>query len=267
VNWSEERYVRLYTRTTNDLLAFGPEGRHVWYELLRAADRAGVIDTGGDLETMPELLRVTPEVWAAGWPRILKRGSARVTERAIVLVNYIEANEAKQSDAQRQRESRARRTERTAATEGTFSSRDVTSDVTPRDAGDTSGHTRSQSVTPCRAVPDRAVPCRAGESPAGKRRPSAPPKVLMPDGWAPGASAIERARQLGLDLAAEEADFREWTGAQARRYADWDLAFLGHLRRRAADRPSRPAPRAAAGGGLTPRQILDLDLGGADDPK
>lgn len=244
MNWSEERYVRLYTRTTNDLLAFGPEGRHVWYELLRAADRAGVINTGGDLETMPELLRVTPEVWAVGWPRILKRGCARVTERDIVITNYIEANEAKQSDAQRQRESRARRVAR-GEPERSSESRNVTSEVTKRDSSVTSGHTRSRLVTPCRAVPDRAVPDHVGVG-AKKRRRA--PQVTMPTGWKPTPGAIAKASELGLDLEHEAEDFREWTASKGQVYADWDAAFLSHLRRAAKRRRAGPGNGAAPNG-------------------
>ena len=38
MDWANERYVRLYTRTSADMIAVGWEGRLVWYELLRHVD-------------------------------------------------------------------------------------------------------------------------------------------------------------------------------------------------------------------------------------
>lgn len=144
MDWSEERYVRVYTRDTADLLAFGWEGRLVWYELLRKADRCGVIEHGGDLDILPELLRVPPEIFRVGLERIVKRRSAQVTDRAIVIPNHVPANEAKQSDAHRQRESRARR--RQMAMSGTVTNRDVGEQDGAEEAG--SGAVSDRDVNP-----------------------------------------------------------------------------------------------------------------------
>lgn len=113
MNWSDERYVRLYTRWTADRLAIGPEGRLVWYELLQAADRSGIVDNGGDLDVLAELLRVPREMFEVGWRRIVARGMVVVGPTSVVIPNYIDANETPRSDAQRQREARARRRDRT----------------------------------------------------------------------------------------------------------------------------------------------------------
>ena len=111
MDWSNERWVKLYTRDTGDLLAVGWEGRALFYELLRKADRAGVVD-----ETDPAILaalsRMPFEVVERVLPKLVARGCIEITDGAIVLPNYLEAQEAPRSDAARQRESRARRRDR-----------------------------------------------------------------------------------------------------------------------------------------------------------
>lgn len=154
MDWSNERYVRLYTRDSPDLMAIGWEGRLVLYELLRKVDRSGLIEA--DEETLPELLRVPREVFEAGWPRILKRKIVARGPSHFVTTNFVAAQEARQSDRQRQQESRLRR--RDVARLESLSVTDRDGDVTKRDASVTDGHTVSQHVTPCLAVPSLDPP-------------------------------------------------------------------------------------------------------------
>lgn len=144
MDWENERYVRLYTRDTADLLAVGHEGRLVLYELMRKVDRAGVLDTD-DPEVIANLIRVPLEVAAAGLQRLLERGTVELGDvggrRCLILPNFIEAQEAKASSKQRQKESRARRRARAR-----------------REAESQGSHTASQSVTPSLATPSLAEP-------------------------------------------------------------------------------------------------------------
>jgi hypothetical protein len=117
MDWSNERYVRNYTRDTADLIAVGWEGRFVFYELLRKVDRAGILDYGGDLAVVPDILRLPPEVFEVALPRLLKRGCVVQRDGVLVLPNFLEAQEASQSDAARKRASRERRRDRTMAGE------------------------------------------------------------------------------------------------------------------------------------------------------
>lgn len=183
MDWANERYVRIYTRDTADLLAIGWEGRAVLWEVLRKCDRAGVLD--GDPDTLPDMLRMPREITEAGLPRLLKRGVVEEGEidgsPCFVVVNFLDAQEAKQSDCQRKRESRARRRERARLPEN-VTARD--SKVTERDQNVTGSHTPSQSVTPCLAVPSRAVP---------DQDPSDPCQIS----WlSDGDSALTKAQQL-----------------------------------------------------------------------
>lgn len=109
MDWSNEDYVRAYTRDTADLMAIGPEGRLLWWELLRKADKSGVIDHGGDLDVLPDLLRVPFAWWSMAFPRLLKRGMVLDNGKALVIPNYVLAQTTAKSDKQRQRESRERR--------------------------------------------------------------------------------------------------------------------------------------------------------------
>lgn len=132
MNWCDERYVRIYVRDTPDMLAIGWEGRVVLYELLRKVDRSGVLDTGGALEILPDFLRLPSDVVTPGLERLRARGTIEVTGSAIVVRNFLAAQEARMSDKTRQQESRARR-------------RDTALSVTKRDDS-------SQNVTKCHAA-------------------------------------------------------------------------------------------------------------------
>lgn len=178
MNWSDERYVRVYTRDTADLMAIGWEGRLVWYELLRKLDRAGLLDTGGDVAGLPELLRVPVEVFERGFPRLAARGMVRVLEKQVFAPNFHDAQEAKQSDRSRQRESRLTRLELARAqglgdAAAKAAARPDYYTVTNRDQSSqpvTNGHDRSHAAAigdqaavsghsvPCLAVPSRTVP-------------------------------------------------------------------------------------------------------------
>jgi uncharacterized phage protein (TIGR02220 family) len=183
MDWSEERYARMYLRDTADLLAFGYEGRAVWWELIRKVDRAGVLHHGGDLDIVADLLRMPVEFFRIGIEKIAKRGSAKLTKDAVVIPNYMPANEAGKSDRVRQQESRERR--RTLAMTESH--------------GVTDGHDSSQAVTKCHSVPSLAVPFLA--EPSERRDVSADEPQTSP-----ASSGTERPkrRRAGMAGAAPE---------------------------------------------------------------
>lgn len=157
MDWSNERYVRLYVRDTADILAIGWEGRLVWYELLRHVDRAGVLDHGGDIEIVPELLRVPADIFERGLARLRRRRCVRITSTAIVVPNFLEAQDTPATDAHRMRELRARRRELAMRAQPPDEKQLSLDSVTPalREQGETV--TRCSPV-PCRTVPDPAEP-------------------------------------------------------------------------------------------------------------
>lgn len=188
MNWADERYVRMYVRDTGDLLRLGWEGRAVLWELMRKLDRAGVLDLGDDLEILPELLRIPHDICMLGFERLVQRGVVQVNGKYIVMPNFLEAQEAAQSDKQRKEESRAKRRDLARAKQAGVTIRDSESrDVTERhELGQTvtNGHAASQPVTPCRAVPSvpsvRAVPKRAARAGAAGEPQESLPGVPSP---------------------------------------------------------------------------------------
>jgi hypothetical protein len=157
VDWANERYVRVYVRDTADLLAVGWEGRAVLWELMRKCDRAGVVDFDGDVAVLAEMLRMPEEIVSLALPKLERRGVVERGDGTLVVPNFLEAQEASQSDKQRARESRARRRDR-ARHEQSQDATPASQNVTTTSHAVTAGHAESHAVTPCRAVPCRATP-------------------------------------------------------------------------------------------------------------
>lgn len=179
MDWSDERYVRLYTRDTATWKLIRWEGQLVLMQILRKVDRAGVLDFGeeGPAAAISAITEVPLEIVEIGLQRLLSRGSVVVKDDALVLPKFLDAQEAKQSDKHRMKEYRARR--RDQARHGDVTNRngidtgrnegedapDLPEDdavvtnrnggVTPRNGGVTP---RSQIVTPSLAMPSRTVP-------------------------------------------------------------------------------------------------------------
>ncbi len=101
---------------------------------------------------------IEPKVRVLMRPLVFSAADLALLDGVVFVPNFIEAQEAKQSDRQRQQESRARRRERArGVTNRDGESQNVT---IGHDSGEnvTAGHTVSQPVTPSLAVPSRAVP-------------------------------------------------------------------------------------------------------------
>ncbi len=111
MNFEDERYVRVYTRKTVTTKLLGWDGRMCLYALLLEVDRAGVLDLEGldPAEALAALADLPLEHAQTGMAKLLTRKVVVVTDGVLFVPNFIRAQEAKQSDAQRQRESRARR--------------------------------------------------------------------------------------------------------------------------------------------------------------
>lgn len=146
LRWSDESYVRLFTRDTADWLSLNWKAQGLFALILRKVDRAGMLDLGrhghkglchhiGGPSAWPEVEPMLEE--------LLKDGCIEIHGQVLVVRNYIEAQTAITSDAQRKREQRER--DRLLTRE----------DVTKRDQMSrsvTRGHEVSQSVTLSSAV-------------------------------------------------------------------------------------------------------------------
>lgn len=184
IDWSNERYVRVYTRDTAEWLSLSFEAQSLFLLVLRKVDRSGVLPLG-------KLGRRAVAVavgHGARWSdldgplaELETDGCVVITGDNLTVPNYLEAQESRMSDAQRKRESRARRRETALG---------VTirpANVTTCPVSVTLGHTESHAVTPSLAVPSLAVPSRA-QSEIGTREggtstisPPLPPSHGIPD--------------------------------------------------------------------------------------
>lgn len=199
MDFTNERYVRLYVRDTVTWKRLGWDGQNALTQLLRKADRSGVIDLNGiePWESLVVLCGAPEDQARRGMDRLLELGVVESEDGRLLFPRYLEANECKQSDAQRQRESRARR--------GPIS-RNPPPDVTKRDHREsqnvtechglsqdvTASHTTSQAVTPCRAVPSVPSVPGASDAPAPARSVASRPDIIG-FGWV--------ASLLGRDVA------------------------------------------------------------------
>lgn len=167
MDWENERYVRLYIRDTADMLAIGWEGRALFAEILRKVDRAGFFDSD-EPEVIAELVRMPHDVVGRALPKLIDRGMVIRSGSVLLIPAFLDAQEAKSSDKQRSKESRARRRDQAKA-----QSLEKTANVTTRDdtatIRDDTATIRDQhpgvtveNVTPSLAVPSLAKNIHVG---------------------------------------------------------------------------------------------------------
>lgn len=111
MNFEDEPYVRVYKRKTVTTKLVGWEGRTTLYHLMLEVDRAGVFDLDGEdpAAAVSALTELPLQIVRVGLARLMERNVVQLVRGVLLLPRFIEAQEARQSDAQRQRESRERR--------------------------------------------------------------------------------------------------------------------------------------------------------------
>lgn len=160
MDFQDESYVRLYTRDTRTWLRLGFEGQCVLTFLIRKLDRAGVLD--GIEEPAMDVALVTGipvPIVEVGLARLLERGVVELHGAKLVMPNYVEAQNCRQTDRLRKAESRAVRSAQARV-------------VTKRDDSGsqnvTESHQPSPTVTnghPSLTDPSLTKPSSAGEAP------------------------------------------------------------------------------------------------------
>lgn len=154
MNWEDERYVRLYTRDTGDWSALSWDAQALFMQLLRKADRAGVLQLGKrGRSALPFMLCHPTEADRidAALSELLDDGCVELRGSFLVIPNFTAAQEAKQSDRMRQQESRQRRL--------AHARQEPVSEATTVSHAVTRGHAASPHVTPSvPSVLSHAVP-------------------------------------------------------------------------------------------------------------
>lgn len=142
MRWSEERYLKLYTRDTTDWLALGWKAQGLFCLLLRKVDRTGTLSLGKNGRR-----GISAHIGgAAAWSEIeaplnelLADGCVRLDddEKNLLIPNFLEAQEAIQGPTarkQRERERRSRdQTSRQSETRDSMSRADDSRDQTSHD--------------------------------------------------------------------------------------------------------------------------------------
>ena len=166
MDWTEEKYVKLYQRDTVTWIGWPWEGRCVLPLLLRKVDGAGLVAHGkvSPAVGIGLLIGVPVSVVEVALNAFLEDGTAVLTPAGVLLPKFLDAQEARKSDALRARESRERR--RNDAKSGAAASHGVTR-----------RHEPSQPVTlqpsPARPVPSPArTTLRAQKPPAEHEAPN-----------------------------------------------------------------------------------------------
>jgi len=300
MDWPNERYVRVYTRDTTDMLLWSWQARTLWWDLLRKFSRAGVLDLGRHgLKGILAHIRTPWDVVEPAIKELLDDGCVAWKQgkggRTYLLArSFVEANEAAQSDRMRQQALRERRRDaeqladlledpEVTTRDGAVAIRDA--DVTP------SGHEMEQVVTETsrpltssHSVPSvPSVPSQKDNGSTNREEaiPMAPLKLLPtePPGPAFDFEALYRryprkeGKQKGLDYCEETITTAAQYEALSRSIANYaaqvqgkDPQYTKHFSsfmrcwRDYIDAPA-PAPRPVNGAPVRAQGGLsDLDL-------
>ena len=194
LDWSNERYVRLYTRITGDMALWCWQAKAIWPWLIANADRAGVIGARRGARGVAALVGMPAEVVDVGLADLLEDGCIVATPEGYAIPNYVEAQTARASENKRAADYRAR--QRIGSTMADIGN-DANSSVTPNHTashgvtgnhtashGVTGNHDASRLVTPSRAEQSKAEHSKEIHTQSGKPDGSGP-LTLLPDDPAP----------------------------------------------------------------------------------
>lgn len=186
MDWSNEPYVRVYTRETDDDIALSWEARAVWDAAMKRFDRSGIVSTKRRARGLAALIRIPAEVVERALPELLEDGRIREVDGGYIAPNFIAAQEASKSDRFRQKEVRDRRRASVTGRDSNVTKSD-SNVTTGHDATEpvTSTHDASHDVTLCSAVhciadplPRVALPARAIPGPGQESGPGSEPETV-----------------------------------------------------------------------------------------
>ena len=150
MDWSNESYVRVYTKDTLTWKRLRWQGQCVLMQLIRKLDRSGTLDNIRDLSIDVSIITGMPEdIASEGMESLIREDVFLYDGDTLIMPNYIEAQEAVKSDKLRQRESRERKRDGVLSRIVTNESQNVTKPS----RSDTNGHAVSPDVTLNCALP------------------------------------------------------------------------------------------------------------------
>jgi len=173
MDWSNELYVKLYRRETDDDLLLSWDARALWHEMLKRFDRSGLLTTRRGVLGLAALVRGDVAVIEHAIAELEQDGRVRRVDAGWLAPNFVPAQDARKNDRLRQQEAREKRRREA------INSIEPHNDVTGRDESShdvTRGHEPSHDVTPCHSeirseekrrsetsAPTRAIPSDLSE--------------------------------------------------------------------------------------------------------
>jgi hypothetical protein len=216
LDWSNERYIRLYTRITPDMALWCWQAKAIWPWLLANAERSGTIAAKrAGAAGLAKLIGLPLDVVEAGLAGggdglgLIEDGCIVATATGYSIPNYADAQTAQASVNKRAADYRARQ----RLGESLDSRNDADSSVTENHAPSrnvTENHGASREITPSGAGPSGAGRDQEGEDPASPApvlllqapEPEKPRPDHVADLWAEQerlrSQAIPRSRPLRL---------------------------------------------------------------------
>ena len=207
MRWADEVYVKVYTRDTAEWLALGWEAQSLLLAILRKADRAGIVSLGRTgLRGIAGLTGFPGEVVSRALPLLLDDGCIEETPDALVVRNFLAAQETPASDRARKQAQRAR--DRDVARQPRSAAVDVPSAPSPPPE-------ELPAAEPVKAAPAPAAPPPSAES-STLALPFADP--VEPVNAAPKA-------RTAYSIADAKAIFAVWLEARAAAYPSGSSAL------------------------------------------
>lgn len=110
MNWSDEKYVKVYTRDTLTWLSLSWEARAVLALLFRKVDGAGLMETGSlDRAQAVALQLVVPaDVTRRALDELIAIGTVSEVAGGILIPNFVEAQESTKTEARKKKDQRQR---------------------------------------------------------------------------------------------------------------------------------------------------------------
>lgn len=185
-DWSEERWIKVYLVDSASWVSLTWQARGLYVLLQRVADRTGSIDIGSaGVRSIGALLRASWDEIAPSFGELVASGYVVESEGALLLPEHIAQQEARSSDAARQRESRRKKR-----------SHEASRDVTRR-------HAKSREVTPSHAA-SQNVTIRGEEIRLDQKRQEQSRSDARAREAAAAASVDPKVRRIALELAAHK---------------------------------------------------------------
>jgi hypothetical protein len=252
MDWSNEDYVRVYTRETPDDIDLSWEALALWRALLTKFDRSGLLPVRNGWASVAKLVRWPVDVVERAGPELVRDGRVRSVDAGLFAPNFMAAQTASKSDRARQKELRDRRREEAAAMQDvdiTTSGHAASRGVTHESRGVTQSHSLLCSADPLLRSAEAMLipPIQSADekpAPAEKRGKN---KTRLPADWSPTRSSANLkaegiAQARGVDLSVELEKLRDWASGGAHKRDDWDSVWRNWTRN----------ARAATGGRVQP---------------